>query len=102
MRSRRVLIPIIVAIVFTFALVVAPAGAAPALSGGSFTRSISSGGTTSFAAAAPSLAGGVEYPEFATGEEGDTEGGDADADDSHHGVDRSLSGPTTGNGRPVN
>ena len=72
---------------------VLPAGAAPLQSG--FTRQIPSGGTTSFAAAAPSADSGIQQPEFAAGEE-DSEGADAVAGDSHHGVDRSLSGATTG------
>jgi hypothetical protein len=67
MRSQKIIIPIIVAVVFMTALVVVPAGAAPALSGGSFTRSISSSGTSSFKSG-PSGVDGLQWPEFAGGE----------------------------------
>src|SRR5262249_15591666 len=67
---------------------------------GGFSRTISSGGVTSPAAGLTGNAAGVEDPEFAGEPEGDAEGGGA-GNDSHHGVDRSLSGPTTGHGRSV-
>jgi hypothetical protein len=90
MRSRKILLPIIVGGLFTAALVVAPAGAAPALSGSSFTRQIPSGGTTSFSTIAPGVDGAIQDPEFA-GEEDGEEGPEA-----YDGtiVDRSHSGGT--------
>ena len=69
-------------------------------SGGGFIRQIPSGGTTSFATSAQSTAGGVQFPEFAAGDES-SQGSDALAADSRHGVDRSLSGAANGNGLPV-
>jgi hypothetical protein len=72
-------------------------------SDGGFTRTISSSGTTSFAADATSAFGGgvaVQDPEFANG--GANDSADASGGGSDQGVDRSFSGPTTGNGRAVN
>jgi hypothetical protein len=77
-----------------------PAAAAP-LSAGGTTRQIPSGGTVSFTAAALGTDVGVQEPEFSSAAEGDTadSGGDSHA---FHGVNRSFSSPTTGNGRTVN
>jgi hypothetical protein len=52
---------------FSTALIVAPAGAAPALSSGSVTRSISSGGTTRLQSG-PAGVDGLQWPEFAAGD----------------------------------
>jgi hypothetical protein len=99
MRSRKIIIPIIVAVVFMSALVVVPAGAAPALSSGSATRQIPQGGTSSPQTGdfAPSGSGDVtqaEFPGELDGEEG------PDAFDGTI-VDRSLS-TGTGHGVSVN
>jgi len=65
-----------------------------------FTRSISSGGTTSFASAPTGVTNdAVQDPEFAGGEGDTADAGGAGAD---NGPNRSLSGPTKGNGRAVN
>src|SRR6266545_1505328 len=99
MRSRKIIIPVIVAVVFMSALVVVPAGAAPALSSGSATRQIPRGGTSSpqTGSYTPSGSGDVtqaEFPGELDGEEG------PDAFDGTI-VDRSLSNGT-GHGVSVN
>jgi hypothetical protein len=76
-----------------------PAGAAP-LSAEGVTRQIPSGGTTSLRAADLGIEGGVQDPEFVTEIEGDAEGA-ADENNPADFVNRSLSGPTRGNGRSV-
>src|SRR5690242_4455303 len=77
-----------------------PAAAAPLAAGG-VTRQIPRGGTTVPTAAAPGVDSGIQNPEFSSAAEGDTadSGGDSHA---FHGVNRSFSSPTTGNGRTVN
>jgi hypothetical protein len=68
--------------------------------GSGFTRSISSGGTASFASAPAGVTNdAVQAPEFAAGE-GDT--ADASGGAGDNGPNRSLTGPTKGNGRTVN
>src|SRR5262245_44260022 len=81
------------------ALVVFRPSGAHAASG--ITRTINSSGTTSPVAGAIGTASGVEDPEFAGEPEGDAEGGEADPG-GDHGVDRSHSGATKGNGQAVN
>jgi hypothetical protein len=76
-----------------------PVAAAPLAAGGT-TRQIPSGGTSSFAAAPEGVDGGIQNPEFAGGADGDSADGAGAVD--NHGVDRSLSGPTTGKGQAVN
>src|SRR5258706_3526729 len=99
MRPRKIIIPVIIAVVFMSALVVAPAGAAPALSSGSATRQIPISGTTSPQTGdyTPSGSGDVTQAEF-PGEVDGEEGADA-----YNGtiVDRSLSNGT-GHGVSVN
>jgi hypothetical protein len=63
-----------------------------------FTRSISAAGVSSFASAQGGSDAAVQDPEFATAGEGDTAG----AGGANNGPNRSLSGPTKGNGRAVN
>jgi hypothetical protein len=101
MRSHKVLTSATILALLLSAIATISVSAAPLQSGGSFTRLIPSGGTTSFASAAPDSVSGIQDPEFANEAEGDT----ADAgteNDGHHGVNRTFSGATTGNGRPVN
>src|SRR5262245_55230672 len=69
--------------------------------GGGFTRSINSGGVTSFASGTTGDIAGIQDPEFAGEPDGDAEGGEGAVNDAHHGVDRSFSGATTGHGRTV-
>src|SRR5262245_23002214 len=68
---------------------------------GGFTRTISSGGTSSFSSAGPASGGGVgvQDPEFANGGEGDS--ADAGGGGGDQGVNRSHTGATKGNGRAV-
>src|SRR5262249_3087648 len=68
---------------------------------GGTTRTISSSGVSSFGQPTTSPDGGIQNPEFAGEPEGDAEGGDAGDPGGDHGVDRSHTGATTGNGRPV-
>lgn len=74
--------------------------AAPLADGG-FTRQIPNGGTTSMASAAADTSSEVQDPELSSAALGDTADSGTDSD-GHHGVNRSFSSPTTGNGRPVN
>src|SRR6476659_6760748 len=78
MRSRKIIIPVILAVVCMSALVVVPAGAAPALSSGSATRQIARGGTSSPQTGdyTPSGDGDVTQAEFPGQEDGE-EGADA-------------------------
>src|SRR5262245_53557231 len=101
MRSHRLLTLTAVLVLLVSALATVPTSATPLQSGGSFTRLIPSGGTTALVAAPFGVASGIEDPEFVTEVEGDEAGGVAD-NDGHHGVNRSFSGATTGNGRLVN
>src|SRR5438552_6492516 len=90
MRSRKIIIPIIVAVVFMSALVVVPAGAAPTLSSASATRQIPIGGTTSpqTGAYTPSDDGNVVQVEF-PGQEEEADGSPGPYPGTI--VDRSLS-----------
>ena len=99
MKAKVILTMISALTVVVGAVGVWPVGAASAQGG--FTRQIAIGGTTSFLSAAPDVDAAIQSPEFAIGEE-DTEGADASAADSRHGVDRSFSTPTTGAGTQVN
>jgi hypothetical protein len=101
MKSHKALTFALVLALLISAVATISVSAAPLQSGGSVTRLIPSGGTTSFAAAAQGADSAVQDPEFANGEEGDTADAET-ANDGHHGVNRSFSGATTGNGRPVN
>lgn len=76
-----------------------PAAAAP-LSAEGVTRQIPSGGTTSLRAAELGTDVGIQDPEFVTEVEGEEAGGGGIGDNGV--VNRSLSGPTRGNGRSVN
>src|SRR4051812_32292455 len=92
MQARKLILPVIGAVVLMSALVVAPAGAAPALSSASATRQIPISGTSSPQTGdyTPSGSGDttqVEFPGALDGEEG------AEAYDGVI-VDRSLSGHT--------
>src|SRR5262245_5139303 len=100
MRSHTLLTLAAILVLLASALATVSVGAAPLQSSGS-TRLIPSGGTTSLVAAPLGTASGIQDPEFVTEVEGDEAGGEA-GNDGHHGVDRSFSGATTGNGRPVN
>jgi hypothetical protein len=76
-----------------------PVAAAPLLAAGT-TRQIPAGGTTSFQSADFGADGGIQYPEFVTEIEGDAAGAGGPGNNGI--VNRSLSGPTRGNGRTVN
>lgn len=75
-----------------------PAAAAP-LSDGGTTRQIPSGGTTSLRSADLGTDVGVQDPEFVTEIEGEEAGGGGNGNNGI--VNRSLSGPSKGNGRSV-
>jgi hypothetical protein len=85
------------------AFAVAQPHAAHAAAGGisGETRTISKGGTSSFAAAAEATDMAVQDPEFANEAGSDAAGGNAGTGD-FTGVDRSHTGATKGNGRTVN
>lgn len=99
MKSQVVKVVLVLSLVLSTVLV-SSTGAAPLAAGGT-TRQIPSAGTTSFAAAAQGADAGVQDPEFAAAAQGDTADAGTDSD-GHHGVNRSFSGATTGNGRSVN
>ena len=86
----------------TLILLLSALGTVPAAaSGGGFTRQIPSAGTTSFPAAIAGADTGIQNPEFASAASGDTADAGSNSD-NFHGVNRSFSSPTTGNGRTVN
>src|SRR5260370_18249808 len=103
MRSRKRLTLLLVSSLAGLSLlggafVFHPTGTHAASSG--FARSISSGGTASFASAPAGVTNdAVQAPEFPGGE-GDT--ADASGGAGNNGPNRSLTGPTKGNRRAVN